>query len=106
MQEETKTMTLDEFQDDAVNGETLPANFELTKAQLECLKLEKFMKDYPDGKKPRYILVVGDKRYYTSQIVVSMLKKAKANPKLARIKISKTGTGLQTRYSPTEVESV
>lgn len=104
-----KICSLDDFEDGQIkNAEALPAVFELTKEQVMSLGYETYDKDYNDGKgvKTRYILVVGDKKFYAPQIVLSMLKKARSNPKLIRVMIAWTGSGIQKRYSVKEVEGI
>lgn len=106
---EGETKPLDSFEDGQVkNAEPLPAIFELTKEQVMNLGFETYAKDYNDGKglKTRYILVVGEKKFFAPQIVLSMLKKAKSNPKLIRVMIAWSGSGLQKRYSVKEVEGI
>jgi hypothetical protein len=105
-----QTYTLDEFQDgmQGKNAEKLPPIFEVSRQQLEDLKYEVFVKDYNDGKGPknRFVLLIGDKRFFAPQVVLSLLKKAKANQKLVRVVIETSGQGIGTRYLVKEVEGI
>jgi hypothetical protein len=107
MDEQTKP--IDSFDDGhLMSAEPMPAIFELSREQLMSIGYETYTKDYGDGKgeKTRYILVVGDKKFFCPQIVLSMLKKAKSNPKLIRVMIAWSGSGIQKRYSVKEVEGI
>lgn len=105
-----QTHSLDEFQDgmQGKNAEKLPPVFEVSRQQLEALKYEVFVKDYNDGKGPknRFVLIIGEKRFFAPQVVLSLLKKAKANPKLVRVVIETSGQGIGTRYLVKEVEGI
>jgi hypothetical protein len=88
------------MEEEGPKGDKVPNGWELTIEDLKALRFQRYTHDFGDGKGPkvRYKIFYKDKTYFTSAIVMNLLRGAANEPGLAKIRLNITGQGINTRY--------
>lgn len=91
---------IENYEDEEKHGEPLPREITLTTEEIRALRFEKFMATYGSGHPTlRYKIYLRGCIYEVPPHVISALKRTlDSSPNLVRVKISRLGIGLRTRY--------